>query len=286
MLKWRTFITCCGWQIWSSPAGEWRIGENMSTEKQQQDRDIDKADLSAELHGSSKSPLLRYRKKVLGGRAGTLRLIQYELAGMLCLNLGGGLGYLLRRLLFSSLFADCGRGVILGRGLILRKPGQIRLGDRVAIDDFTLLDGGLDEEIALTIGAGSIISKGCVVQAKTRPLVMGENCDIGAHVLLSSIGGIILGDAVLIAGNCYIGGGRYHTEDLDRPIMEQGVYSRGPVRIGDGTWIGASATILDGVKIGRGCVIGAGALVTKDVPDYGVAIGAPAQVIRHRDQGE
>jgi acetyltransferase-like isoleucine patch superfamily enzyme len=256
----------------------------MSTQSSPEKQEINKKNLSAELHESSDSALARYRKKVLGGGAGTLRLLQYELAGLACLNLGGGLGYLLRRIFFSSLFADCGKGVILGRGLMIRRPGQIKIGDQVAIDDFTLLDGGMENELAVTIGAGSIISKGCVVQAKTRPLVMGENCDIGAHVLLSSIGGIILGDAVLIAGNCYIGGGRYHTEDLARPIMDQGVYSRGPVKIGDGTWIGASATILDGVTIGTGCVVGAGALVTRDIPDYGVAVGAPARVIRYREQ--
>lgn len=66
--------------------------------------------------------------------------------------------------------------------------------------------------------------------------------------------------------------------------MYQGVYSRGAATVGDGTWIGASATILDGISIGRGCVIGAGSLVTKDIPDYGIAVGTPAKVIRFRDQ--
>ncbi len=256
----------------------------MPTEHPKKNRNIDKAVLSEELHTSSASALDRYRKKVLGGRAGILRLIQYELAGILCLNLGGGLGYLLRGLLYSSLFEQCGKGVIFGKGLMIRKPGQIRIGARVAIDDTTLLDGGMEDETAITIGDNSIISKACVIQAKTRPLVMGDNCDIGAHVILSSIGGIILGDSVLIAGNCYIGGGRYHIEDLETPIMYQGVYSRGPVKIGDGTWIGASVTILDGVTIGKGCIIGAGALVTKDIPDYAIAMGAPAKITGHRKQ--
>jgi acetyltransferase-like isoleucine patch superfamily enzyme len=268
---------------WVSPLK--RQVEIMSAEQTGQDQDIDKGNLNEELHAGSRSALDRYRSKVLGGRAGTLRLVQYELACLFTLNLGGGLGYLTRRLMFASLFDGCGRGVILGRGLMIRKPGRIRLGDRVAIDDFCLLDGGLEDELAVTIGSGSVISKGCVVQAKARPLVMGSNCDIGAHVLLSSIGGIILGDSVLIAGNCYIGGGRYHTEDIEQPIMDQGVYSRGPVTIGDGSWIGASATILDGVTIGKGCVVGAGALVTRDIADYSVAVGAPARVINSRREG-
>ena len=52
--------------------------------------------------------------------------------------------------------------------------------------------------------------------------------------------------------------------------------------IGDGTWIGASTTILDGVKIGKGCILGAGSLVTKDILDYAVAIGSPARIVRYR----
>ncbi len=66
--------------------------------------------------------------------------------------------------------------------------------------------------------------------------------------------------------------------------MDQGIYSRGPISIGEGTWIGASATILDGVSIGRGCVIGAGSLVTANIPDYSIAVGVPAKVIRIRNK--
>lgn len=257
----------------------------MSEENNSIDQKINKGCLHEELHTSSSSPLTRYRKKVLGEQVGNLRLLQYELANIFSINIGGGLGYLVRRWMFSSLFESCGRGVILGRGLIIRKPAQIRIGHQVAIDDSSQLDsGGVKQGTAITIGAESLISLGCVIQAKTRPVIMGKQCDIGAYTILTSIGGIILGDAVLIAGNCYIGGGRYKLDDPATPVMRQEVYSRGPVRIGDGTWVGASVTILDGVTIGKGCVIGAGALVTKDIPDYAVAIGSPARVVRYRDQ--
>ena len=256
----------------------------MSQESESKNRDINKGVLSDELHNASTSPLGRYRNKVLGGNAGTVRLIQYEIANLFCVNLGGGMGYLLRRLMFASLFEKCGKGLILGKSLMIRKPAQMRIGARVAIDDGTLLDGALENETAISIGDGTVISKGCVIQAKTRSLTMGKNCDIGAHVILSSIGGIHLEDSVLIAGNCYIGGGRYHDEDLEEPIMYQGVYSRGAVTIGEGSWIGASATILDGVTIGKGCVIGANALVTKNIPDYAVAVGSPAKVVQLRGE--
>jgi len=246
-------------------------------------KDISKENLSNELHGKSGGALAAYRGKVLGNKASFLQLLRFELAAVFCMNLGGGLGYLLRKKMLAPLFQRCGKSLILGKGLVLRKPGHIMLGDNVAIDDFVMLDGCCEEEPAIRIGDNAVVSKGCVIQAKTGSLFVGENCDIGAHTVLTSVSGISLAPSVLIAANCYIGGARYHFEDMAAPIMNQGIYSRGPISIGEGSWIGASATILDGVTIGKGCVIGAGSLVTADIPDYGVAVGVPAKVIRSRE---
>lgn len=246
-------------------------------------KDIVKNNLSNELHQQSGGALTAYRRKVLGSGAGFLKLLQYELAAVFCINLGGGLGYLLRKKVLSSLFQSCGKSLILGKGIVLRKPGHISLGDHVAIDDYVMLDGCCEGEPAIRIGNKVIISKSCVIQAKTGSLEIGDHCDIGAHTIISSISSITLSPSVLVAGNCYIGGARYHMNDLEMPIMAQGIYSRGSVSIGEGSWVGASATILDGVTIGKGCVIGAGSLVTKDIPDFGVAAGVPAKVIRYRE---
>lgn len=246
---------------------------------------IEKEVLSKQLHQGGNA-LSRYREKVLGRGSSLFQLVQFEAAQTLVANLGGGLGYLLRKISLSSLFKSCGKDLILGKGIILRTPGHIALGDNIAIDDHTLLDGGTGADCTITIANGSLISKGCVIQAKNGPLFIGDECDIGAHVIITSISSITLENNVLIAGNCYIGGARYNLEDLETPIMYQGIYSRGPITIGANTWIGACATVLDGVTIGKGCVIGAGSIVTKDVPDYAIVVGSPAKVIgsRKKDQ--
>ncbi len=246
-------------------------------------KDIAKDNLSSQLHQQSGGALSAYRAKVLGKDAGFFKLFQFELAALFCINLGGGLGYLLRKKMLASLFQSCGRSLILGKGIVLRKPGYISVGDSVAIDDYVMLDGCCEGKTAIAIGNNVIISKACVIQAKTGSLEIGNNSDIGAHTIISSISGITLAPSVLIAGNCYIGGARYHMDDLTEPIMNQGIYSRGPVSIGEGTWIGASVTILDGATIGKGCVIGAGSLVTGDIPDYAIAVGVPAKVVRLRE---
>ncbi len=246
-------------------------------------RQVDKQVLSDQLHKGG-NPLSRYKQKVLGQDKSWLRLFQMEVGQLLFTNLGGAAGYLCRRLFMRSLFRGCGCGLILGKNVTLRTPGNITIGEKVAIDDNTLLDGGTGAESSLRIGEKTVISKGCVVQAKTGPLDIGRECDIGAHVILSSVGGIELAPNVLIAGNCYIGGGRYNLDSRETPIMYQGIFSRGLIVIGEGTWIGASATILDGVKIGRGCVIGANSLVTGDIPDFSIALGSPARVVKTRNK--
>lgn len=223
----------------------------------------------------------RYREKVLGDDR-LLPFLEYELATFLFGNLSGGLGYLLRKWSYRHLFKNLGRGIIFGKGIVLRHPRRISIGDRVVIDDYALLDASGAGGKGITLEDNVIISRNCVIQGKTGPVVIGKKTDIGCNTILSSATGIFIGHSVLIAGNCYIGGGRYISDRLDIPMMEQGLYSRGPVVIGDDVWLGAGVIVLDGVRIGKGCIVGAGAVVAKDLPDYAIAVGVPATVVKMR----
>ncbi|NJO77656.1 MAG: acyltransferase [Cyanobacteria bacterium RM1_2_2] len=243
---------------------------------------ISKVPLTEQLNTANVSLLKRYQDKVLG-ESRLSGLAYYELVTLLFSNLPGSLGYLLRKKFYQGLFQRTGSGLILGQGVVLRHPRRITLGDRVAIDDYTLLDASGAGEAGMSFGNDVIVSRNCVIQCKTDSLTLGNRVDIGCNTILSSGNGIFIGDSVLIAGNCYIGGGRYVTDRIDIPMMEQGVYSKGPVVIGNDVWLGAGAIVLDGVRIGKGCVVGAGALVTKELPDYSIAVGVPAQVVRKRE---
>lgn len=238
---------------------------------------IAKVPLSKQLNSPGSSLLKRYQDKVLGEYR-LSSLMHYELTNLLVGNIPGALGYLLRGKLYAGLLKRAGRGVILGQGIILRHPKRISLGDRVAVDDFTLIDASGASDGGVTIGDDVIISRNCVIQAKTGPLSLGHKTDIGCNTVISSGNGIFIGNSVLIAANCYIGGGRYLSDRLDIPMMDQGVYSNGPVVIEDDVWLGAGATVLDGVTVGRGAIIGAGAVATKDVPPYAIVTGIPARV--------
>jgi acetyltransferase-like isoleucine patch superfamily enzyme len=240
-----------------------------------QPRTIEREKLGAQLHRPGASALERYRAKA-AGNVSTPRLLRYELCLLLFGGLPGGIGYLLRKHFFAALFGRVGSGTILGRGMTLRHPARIFLGDRVAIDDHCMVDAGGGE---IRVGDDVIVSRNCVLQAKTGPLTIGNRTDIGCNAVLSAISGIEIGESVLLAANVYIGGARYGTDRSDIPFMDQGSYSRGPVSIGSGSWLGAGATVLDGVRVGAMCVIGAGAVVTRDVPDGGAVAGIPARRI-------
>ena len=78
---------------------------------------------------------------------------------------------------------------------------------------------------------------------------------------------------------------RNHAFDrLDIPMCEQGFQSEKPIVIGNDVWIGGHVIILPGVQIGNGAIVGAGAVVTKNVPDYAIVGGNPARIIRYRNQ--
>lgn len=115
----------------------------------------------------------------------------------------------------------------------------------------------------------------------------GGSINIGARTLIGDFcnlygqGGLRVGDDVMISAGCRLIPSE-HTFDLPEiAVSGQPSISKGIV-IGDGAWLGANVCVLDGVRVGSGAVIGAGAVVTRDVPDFAIAVGVPARVIRMR----
>lgn len=87
---------------------------------------------------------------------------------------------------------------------------------------------------------------------------------------------------MLLSPNVYITDCDHEYRNIDIPVIDQGIVQKGQkVLIGDGSYIGYNSVIVGNVKIGKHCVIGANSVVTKDVPDYCVAVGSPARVIKN-----
>ena len=105
---------------------------------------------------------------------------------------------------------------------------------------------------------------------------IGVNCELYGPVTIGK--DVMMGPEVII----YTSG--HNFSRMDVPMMDQGSTPSEPVTIGDDVWIGRRVMIMPGVTIGNGCVIGAGAVVTKDIPSYSVAAGVPAKVVKHRKE--
>lgn len=114
---------------------------------------------------------------------------------------------------------------------------------------------------------------------------VGRRVAINVGCYLDGRGGITIGDCVLMGPNCVINSCDHGFSRTDVPIFEQPVEFAETI-IEDDVWLGANVVVNKGVRIGRGCVIAAGAVVTKDVPPYSVAGGVPCRVIRSRKSDE
>lgn len=226
--------------------------------------------------------LRKYQAFFVGSRR--LRdLLLYEFATILAAPLPGALGFVLRKALFSRLFAQRPGGANFGRSISLRCPLRMRIGDNVAIDDACALDArGAESAEDFIIGDRTLIARGSILVVKQNHLRIGADCSIGSQCCFSAVSGIEVGDFTIIAGQCYFGGGRYRTALGAGPMVSQGLHSKGPVIIGRDVWIGAGVKVLDGVRIGDGAIVGAGSVVTRDVPANGIVAGVPARPIGER----
>lgn len=243
--------------------------------------DIQKTGRQAYLTDSRKSAIAKYQEMVIG-RKGFFNLLKYELFIMLFGSCPGALGLWLRKTFYPKLFASCGRNVVFGRNISIRHPHKIHLGRNIVINDDAVLDAKGGDEKGLFIGDGVFIGKGTILASLEGSLRIEEGANIGAYGRIATMGETRIGRKALISAYVYLVGADHKTDDLDIPIMDQENFTRGGIEIGDGTWIGAKVTVADGASIGANAIIGAHALVRDDVPDFGIAVGIPAKVVRSR----
>ncbi len=158
-------------------------------------------------------------------------------------------------------------------------PGDFgRLGEGTHIEATVLVFHAGNVEI----GAGVYIGHHTILKGyhKNR-MVIGDECWIGEQCYFHAAGGITIGCKVGIGPGVKILTSHHAEEGIEKPIIESRIDVE-PVEIGDHSDVGIGAIILPGVTIGRGVQVGAGAVVTCDLPDYAVAAGVPARLLRKR----
>ena len=155
-------------------------------------------------------------------------------------------------------FARLGQNVVFEPGVLVFHPENIEVGDDVYVGHQAILKG----------------------YYKNR-FVIGDGCWIGQQCFLHSAGGIVLGRNVGVGPGVKILTSQHELGDVSRPILHAPARFA-PVSVGDGADLGAGCILLPGVRVGAGAQIGAGAVVTQDVPDFAIAVGVPARVVRLR----
>jgi acetyltransferase-like isoleucine patch superfamily enzyme len=163
------------------------------------------------------------------------------------------------RVILNRFYHQRGKNVVIRRWVRMDVVpfNHFSIGDNSMIEDFTTVNNGVGDVL---VGKNSLIGLGNVI-----------------------IGPVTIGDNVILAQNIVASGLNHNYSDTTQPIHQQGV-SVAPIVIEDDCWIGANTVITAGVTIGRHCVIAAGAVVTKNIPPYAVAVGNPARVIKQYDQ--
>lgn len=152
------------------------------------------------------------------------------------------------------------------------------------IDNPLRIDGGDNIFIgkSVSIKYKSWIAAKPLTGSDSCRLVFEEGCVIGHFNHIFATKSIILQKNVLTADKVYISDNLHGYDDIKVPILKQPIVQKKAVEIGEGTWLGENVCVI-GANVGKHCIIGANSVVTRDIPDYSVAVGAPAKVIKKYD---
>jgi galactoside O-acetyltransferase len=160
---------------------------------------------------------------------------------------------------YKNLFFGCGAKVSISKNVTISNFQSIKIGD-----------------------FSSIMSGSFLYSHDNGQLSIGSRCSVNHNVMVdASCGEIFIGNDVLIGPNTVLRAANHNFSDPFTPTRAQG-HIFGRIIIGDNVWIGANTVVTANVKIGCGCIVGAGSIVTKDLPDMTVCVGVPAKPIRLR----
>ena len=236
--------------------------------------------IQQELFNQSRSKGDKYRELCIG-RPGFGALLAYEAAMILASWVPGALGLVLRSRIYPWILGSVGRNVVFGVNVTLRHPHKIHIADNVVIDDLCCLDAKGTDNTGIAIGNGVFVGRNTILSCKNGNIVLDDRANIGFNCEIFSASTVRVGKDVLMAAYTYLVGGDHLYDRTDIPVLQQGRTSRG-IDVGDGAWLGAQVVVTDGSTVGHDAIIGAGAVVVGEIPEFSIATGIPAKVTRDR----
>ena len=235
----------------------------------------------------SRSALRRYQAIVVGSSSLGFTL-KYELITGFLGGCPGALGLFLRKCLYPILLRESFGSFVIGAGVTLCHPKKIRLGKGVVVADGCILDARGENDCGIDVGDSSVLGRRSLLVCKEGEIKLGRGVGLGAYAAVYSLAGnrVEIQNDVAIGPYACIGNTSYHFDRLDVPIGLQPLDLKGGTTIKHGAWIGERSSVLDGVTVGEGAIVAAGAVVNQDVPDYAIVGGVPAKFIKSRRKKE
>lgn len=180
--------------------------------------------------------------------------------------------------------------LFIGRNVRLSNPSHIHHQGRLVVEDGVELQGlskhGIRFGTDISIGALTMIRPSSYYGGEVgEGMTVGDRSSFASGCFLGCSGRIIIGNDVMFGPGVRVFSENHVFESTTETIKAQGV-ERGSVVIGDDCWIGSGTTITANVTIGTGVVVGAGSIVTTDIPDFSIAAGSPARVLRSRHSSD
>jgi acetyltransferase-like isoleucine patch superfamily enzyme len=167
-------------------------------------------------------------------------------------------------------------GARIDPGADIRFPALLTLGPGVVLGRCRVICTG-----PVTLGERCDIRDDAIIDAQCGPVTLGRRVGVNPFCILYGAGGLSIGNDVLIAAHTVVIPSNHRIDGLDVPIYDQGTTQQG-VSIGSDVWLGTHVVVLDGVTIGDGAVVAAGAVVTRDVAPRAIVGGVPARLLRMR----
>lgn len=185
----------------------------------------------------------------------------FRFRGKVC----NGLYKAISKFFYRHFFFSFGKNSKIVAPLALRNTRNISIGERTTVNNGVFMmveNNGVSDDIC--------------------HLYIGNGVTLGHSNHIVALDSVIIEDNVLTADRVYISDNVHDYDNIELPISHQKVLSKKPTRVGEGSWLGENVCVIS-ANIGKHCVIGANSVVVKDIPDYSVAVGSPAIVIKRFD---
>ena len=231
-------------------------------------------------------------RKILNKLISKIKGEKYEIDEAISISTMFGLiwtkGMMVLRGILRKPFFNKSKGILfIGKRVKIKNKQKITFNGSATIEDGCFIEalskGGIEIGNNFSLGRNSIIECTGVIRELGEKLIIGQNVGIAANAFIAMRGKVEIGDDTIFGPGVSIHAENHNFKDLDKPIRLQGATRKG-IKIGKNCWIGSKVIILDGVNIGDNVIIGAGAVVTKDIPDYAIAVGTPARIIKIRKE--